>query len=330
MHTYNKKLYGGICEVKCKNNSFKLIEWYYYHQQETQEIFITGKDVTSFSKLEEKVASLEEKVECEKFKTDFLANISHEFKTPLNIILASIQLELNGYNSVNDNNSIYYNRLNMIKQNSYRLLRLVDNLIDVTQVDSNNIKLFKENVNAISYFEDVVDSVSQYIKKMNKNIIFDTNEEEVFLDCDPEKIQKVILNLISNSIKYTEINGNIWITLTTNWDEDRLYISVKDDGVGIPNNSYDIIFERFKQVDNLFIRRAEGSGIGLPLAKSFIELHSGEIWVNKTIDKGSEFIFYLPIISEKDSKVNYFYNKVIDSRSERLKIEFSDIYSYPN
>ncbi len=218
----------------------------------------------------------------------------------------------------------------MIKQNSYRLLRLVDNLIDVTQVDSNNIKLYKENVNAISYFEDVVDSVSQYIKKMSKNIIFDTNEEEVFLDCDPEKIQKVILNLISNSIKYTEVNGNIWITLTTNWDEDRLYISVKDDGVGIPKDSYDIIFERFKQVDNLFIRRAEGSGIGLPLAKSFIELHSGEIWVNKTIDKGSEFIFYLPIISEKDSKVNYFYNKVIDSRSERLKIEFSDIYSYPN
>ena len=330
LHTYNKKFYGGICEVKCKNNSFKLIEWYYYHQQETREIFITGKDVTSFSKLEEKVTSLEEKVECEKFKTDFLANISHEFKTPLNIILASIQLELNGYNSINDNNSIYYNRLNMIKQNSYRLLRLVDNLIDVTQVDSTNIKLYKENVNAITYFEDVVNSVSQYIKKMGKNIIFDTNEEEVFLDCDPEKIQKVILNLISNSIKYTEVNGNIWITLTTNWDEHRLYISVKDDGVGIPKDSYDIIFERFKQVDNLFIRRAEGSGIGLPLAKSFIELHSGEIWVNKTIDKGSEFIFYLPITSEKDSKINYFYNKVIDSRGERLKIEFSDIYSYPN
>ncbi len=330
LHTCNKKFYGGICEVKCKNNSFKLIEWYYYHQQETQEIFITGKDVTSFSKLEEKVAYLEEQVECEKFKTDFLANISHEFKTPLNIILASIQLELNSYNSENDNNSIYYNRLNMIKQNSYRLLRLVDNLIDVTQVDSNNIKLYKENVNAISYFEDVIDSVSEYVKKMNKNIIFDTNEEEVFLDCDPEKIQKVILNLISNSIKYTEVNGNIWITLITNWDEHRLYISVKDDGVGIPKNSYDIIFERFKQVDNLFIRRAEGSGIGLPLTKSLIELHSGEIWVNKTIDKGSEFIFYLPIISEKDSKVNYFYNKVIDSRGERLKIEFSDIYSHSN
>ncbi|WP_346940297.1 HAMP domain-containing sensor histidine kinase [uncultured Clostridium sp.] len=330
LHTYNKKFYGGICKVKCKNNSLKLIEWYYYHQQETDEIFITGKDVTSFSKLEEKVASLEEKIECEKFKTEFLANISHEFKTPLNIILASIQLELNHCDSIDDNNSIYYNRLNMIKQNSYRLLRLVDNLIDITQVDSNHIKLYKENINAICYFEDIVDSVSYSIKKMNKNIIFDTNEEEVFLAYDPEKIEKVILNLISNSIKYTEINGNIWVTLTTNWDENRLYISVKDDGVGIPTDSYDIIFERFKQADNLFIRRAEGSGIGLPLAKSFIELHGGEIWVNKNLDKGSEFIFYLPIISVKDAKVNYFYNKVVDSRSEKLKIEFSDIYSYSN
>ncbi|WP_346915705.1 PAS domain-containing sensor histidine kinase [Clostridium sp.] len=330
LHTYNKKFYGGICKVKCKNNSLKLIEWYYYHQQETDEIFITGKDVTSFSKLEEKVASLEEKIECEKFKTEFLANISHEFKTPLNIILASIQLELNHCDNINDNNSIYYNRLNMIKQNSYRLLRLVDNLIDITQVDSNHIKLYKENINAICYFEDIVDSVSYSIKKMNKNIIFDTNEEEVFLAYDPEKIEKVILNLISNSIKYTEANGNIWVTLTTNWNENRLYISVKDDGVGIPTDSYDIIFERFKQADNLFIRRAEGSGIGLTLAKSFIELHGGEIWANKNQDKGSEFIFYLPIISVKDAKVNYFYNKVVDSRSEKLKIEFSDIYSYSN
>ncbi|WP_346929184.1 HAMP domain-containing sensor histidine kinase [Clostridium sp.] len=330
LHTYNKKFYGGICKVKCKNNSFKLIEWYYYHQQETDEIFITGKDVTSFSKLEEKVASLEEKIECEKFKTEFLANVSHEFKTPLNIILASIQLELNHCDSIDDNNSIYYNRLNMIKQNSYRLLRLVDNLIDITQVDSNNIKLYKENINAICYFEDIVDSVSYSIKKMNKNITFDTNEEEVFLAYDPEKIEKVILNLISNSIKYTEANGNIWVAITTNWNENRLYISVKDDGVGIPADSYDTIFERFKQADNLFIRRAEGSGIGLTLAKSFIELHGGEIWANKNLDKGSEFIFYLPIIAVKDAEINYFYNKVMDSRSEKLKIEFSDIYSYSN
>ena len=328
--TYNKKCYGGICKVKCKDSSLKLIEWYYYHEQETNEIFITGKDITNFSKLEEKVVSLESKIEYETFKTDFLSNISHEFKTPLNIILASIQLELNHFDDIKDYDSIHYNRLNLIKQNSYRLLRLVDNLIDVTQVENENIKLYNENINIVYFIEEIVDSVSKYIAKMNRNIIFDTNEEEVFLACDPNKIEKVILNLISNSIKYTSANGNIYLTLTTNWDEQRVYISVKDDGVGIPKNSYNSVFEKFKQVDNLFIRRAEGSGIGLPLAKAFIELHNGEIWINKNLNIGSEFIFYLPIITLENSKTNYFYDKVINSVAEQLKIEFSDIYSYTN
>jgi signal transduction histidine kinase len=330
LHTYNKKCYGGICKIKCKDTSLKLIEWYYYHSQESNEIFITGKDVTSFSKLQEKVTTLQSEIECETFKTEFLSNISHEFKTPLNIILASIQLELNHCDNINDNNSTHYNHLKLMKQNSYRLLRLVDNLIDVTQVDSKHIKLYKENINVIYYIEGIIDSVSNYINQMNKNIVFDTNEEEVFLACDPVKIEKVILNLISNCIKYTESNGNIWVTLTTNFDEKRVYVSIKDDGIGIPEDSYHTVFERFKQVDNLFIRRAEGSGIGLPLAKAFVQLHDGDIWINKTPDKGTEFIFYLPIIAVKDAKINYFYNKVINSRSERLKIEFSDIYSYPN
>lgn len=301
-----------------------------FHEQETNEIFITGQDITNFSKLEEKVASLESKIEYETFKTDFLSNISHEFKTPLNIILASIQLELNHFDDIKDYDNIHYNRLNLIKQNSYRLLRLVDNLIDVTQVENENIKLYNENINIVYFIEEIVDSVSKYIAKMNRNIIFDTNEEEVFLACDPNKIEKVILNLISNSIKYTSANGNIYLTLTTNWDEQRVYISVKDDGVGIPKNSYNSVFEKFKQVDNLFIRRAEGSGIGLPLAKAFIELHNGEIWINKNLNIGSEFIFYLPIITLENSKTNYFYDKVINSVAEQLKIEFSDIYSYTN
>lgn len=330
LHTYNKKCYGGICKVKCKDSSLKLIEWYYYHEQDTNQIFITGKDITNFSKLEEKVTSLEARIERETFKTDFLSNISHEFKTPLNIILASIQLELNPFDNIKNYDSIHYNRLNLIKQNSYRLLRLVDNLIDVTQIESNQIKVYSENINIVYFIEEIVDSVSKYIENMNRNIIFDTNEEEVFLACDPNKIEKVILNLISNSIKYTGTNGNIYLTLTTNWNEQRVYVSVKDDGIGIPKDSYNSVFEKFKQVDNLFIRRAEGSGMGLPLAKSFIELHNGEIWINKDLNIGSEFIFYLPIAKLENSNANYFYNKVINSVSEQLKIEFSDIYSYTN
>ena len=138
----------------------------------------------------------------------------------------------------------------------------MDNLIDVTQIESNQIKVYSENINIVYFIEEIVDSVSKYIENMNRNIIFDTNEEEVFLACDPNKIEKVILNLISNSIKYTGTNGNIYLTLTTNWNEQRVYVSVKDDGIGIPKDSYNSVFEKFKQVDNLFIRKSEGSGMG--------------------------------------------------------------------
>lgn len=329
LYNYNKRCYGGICKMRCKNGDFKLIKWYYYHEKESDEILITGTDVTNYTHLQEKVTKLEAKIEREAFKTELLSNVSHEFKTPLNIMLASTKLKLDSYDKENiQKNSVDYNYLNMIKHNSYRILRLVNNLIDITQINNNNIKLYEENINFVSFAEEIVTSVSKYVKDIDREIIFDTTDEEVYLDCDVDKVEKVFLNLISNSIKYTEAGGSIYVTLITNWEEKRVYVSVKDDGIGIPEDSYDTIFERFNQVDDLFVRRAEGSGIGLPLSKAYIELHHGEIYANKNVDKGAEFIFYLPIARSKShNKFNNFSGKVLSSRSERINIEFSDIYS---
>ncbi|MFR1709530.1 MAG: ATP-binding protein [Clostridium sp.] len=330
LYTYNKKCYGGICKIRCKNDDFRLIKWYYYHEKESGEILVTGTDVTNYTNLQEKVTNLETKIEREAFKTEILSNISHEFKTPLNIILTSTKLKLDSYDKEDiSKNSTDYNYLSMVKHNSYRLLRLVNNLIDITQIDNNNIKLHKKNINFVSYAEEIVSSVSRYVEKMDRNIIFDTKDEEAYLDCDVDKIEKVFLNLISNSIKYTETGGNIYVTIRVNQKEKRVYVSVKDDGIGIPGDSYDTIFERFNQVDDLFVRRAEGSGVGLPLAKAYIQLHNGEVYVNKNVDKGAEFIFYLPIVNdERNSTFNNFYDKVVSStRSERINIELSDIYS---
>lgn len=330
LYTYNKKCYGGICKIRCKNDGFRLIKWYYYHEKESGEILVTGTDVTNYTNLQEKVTNLETKIEREAFKTEILSNISHEFKTPLNIILTSTKLKLDSYDKEDiSKNSTDYNYLSMVKHNSYRLLRLVNNLIDITQIDNNSIKLHKKNINFVSYAEEIVSSVSRYVEEMDRNIIFDTKDEEAYLDCDVDKIEKVFLNLISNSIKYTETGGNIYVTLRTNKEEKRVYVSVKDDGIGIPADSYDTIFERFNQVDDLFVRRAEGSGIGLPLAKAYIQLHNGEVYVNKNVDKGAEFIFYLPMVNaERNSTFNNFYDKVLSSTiSERINIELSDIYS---
>lgn len=317
--TYDKKCDGGVCKVKCKDGAYKLLEWYYYHDSYEKEIYIVGKDVTKFAMLEQKVTDLELKSEKEMFKTEFLANVSHEFKTPLNIILSGIKLEL-----LNSDDSKKINRLNMIKNNSYRLLRLINNLIDINEVDMNYSRLNKKNIDFIEFLENRVDLLVKKGAELDRSIIFDTTVEELFLGCDVIKIEKVLFNLVSNAMKYSCKNGEIFISVYR--DDEKVYVSIKDDGIGIPEENYENIFERFKQVDNVFIRRAEGSGIGLPLSKSFVELHDGEIFFNREIEEGTEVIFSLPIILSEENNLDYIYNDSDDFIRERMDIEFSDIY----
>ena len=126
---------------------------------------------------------------------------------------------------------------------------------------------------------------------MKRRIIFDTDEEEVFLSIDIKRIEKVILNLISNAIKFTDENGNIEVYIETDWEESKVYIYVKDDGIGISEKNIKKIFKIFKQVDNTFSRRVEGSGIGLSLIKAFVEMHGGEILLESKLGVGSKFGF---------------------------------------
>lgn len=326
---YNKKCYGGISTLQCKSGELKYIEWYYYNDKDNNETFITGQDVTYTLDLKEKTRQLEEKIQQEKFKSRFLSNVSHEFKTPLNILLSSIQLQLSQYNNIEENekkNNNNYKQLQVMKQNSYRLLKLVNNLIDITRIDEHYIDLQKQNLNLVYFIEDIVESISQYLSQVNRNIIFDTSDEEIILGFDPNAMERIILNLISNSIKFTDDNGNILVSITKDHEQEKVYISVKDDGVGIAKDAVDMVFDRFSQIDDLFTRRSEGSGIGLSIVKSFTELHGGEVFLNKDLDKGTEITICLPINEVDSSKENLFQNKILDARIKRFEIEFSDIY----
>lgn len=326
---YNKKTYGSIARIRCKNGEFKYIEWYYYNDKENKEIFIVGQDVTYMQDLKKKTILLEEKIQQEKFKNQFLSNISHEFKTPLNILLSAIQLQLSQYNHMSNSekeNNNNYKQLHVMRQNSYRLLRLVNNLIDITKIDSHYIKLKKQNLNLVYFVEDIVDSSYEHITEMNRSITFDTSDEEIVLGFDPNAMERIILNLISNSVKFTECGGKILVKVSSNYEEKKAYISVKDDGIGISEEAADIVFDRFSQVDDLLTRRSEGSGIGLAIVKSFTELHGGEVFLNKDLDKGTEITIGLPIKKVDSSEEQSFQDKVLDSRDKRFEIEFSDIY----
>ena len=273
---------------------------------------------------------VEEAIDFEHIKSSFIANISHEFKTPINIILSTVQLliaiEKGDFNRITKDRYIEY--LNMLKQNSYRLLRLVNNIIDTAKIENNFYKLNLGNYNIIKLIEDITMSTSNYVSENNRNIIFDTDEEEVILACDPDKIERVILNLLSNAIKFSELGSNINVDVSTDFDRNIVYVSVKNTGELISEEYANKIFGQFMQGENLFIRRTEGSGIGLYLAKYFIKMHNGNIWLNLDNKDCTEFTFSIPIEKVHD-KENFNEDIYIINESkiiEQCNIEFSDIY----
>ncbi len=278
-------------------------------------------------KIQEQSRLLDKAAEYDKLKTEFFANLSHEFRTPLNVMLSTLQLlNLIGGNKTStdskDKISKYYN---IMKQNCYRLLRLVNNLIDITKIDAEYFKLSLKNENIISTIEDITLSVTDYAKNKGLDIIFDTNVEEKLMACDADKIERIMLNLLSNAIKFTSSGGSIFVNIL---DKDSsIIVSVRDTGVGIPKDKQLSIFKRFVQVDKSLSRKREGSGIGLSLVKSLVELHNGTIKINSEYGKGSEFIIELPVkVLPESENVTSDEDLTKESNIQRIKIEFSDIY----
>ena len=263
----------------------------------------------------------------EEMRTQFFANISHELKTPLNIIMCTTKL-LKACSSDKDEFLKYYNKYeNTITQNSSRMLRLIDNIIDITKFDVGCFKMNFKNCEIVSLIEDITLSIAQYEKINGRNIIFDTTEEEIILACDPMKIERIILNLLSNALKYTYEKGNIEVFVDMDSEKNEVIISVRNDGDPIHNEDKEKIFERFTQSENLYTRQREGTGIGLFLVRLLVELHGGRIYVDTSELKGSKFVFILPIRLTEEKNENYTYTKQITSKVERFDIEFSDIYS---
>lgn len=281
---------------------------------------------TSFNNLiKENNKLLEETREYNKLKVEFFSNLSHELKTPLNIIFSTTQLLSLYSNNENFNSNKIDNHLGIMKQNCYRLLRLVNNLIDMTEIDSGYLKINLQNEDIVKIVEDITLSTAEYVESNSRTIIFDTEIEEKIIAFDPEKIERIILNLISNAIKFTKPNDEILVNI---YDKKKsICISVRDTGKGIPKEKQEIIFERFRQVDNLLSRSHEGSGIGLSLVKSLVEMHEGSIYVNSTIGEGTEFIIELPIkLICRDNTEELINDYTYKANVEKIQIEFSDIY----
>ncbi|MCB2353788.1 sensor histidine kinase [Clostridium estertheticum] len=266
---------------------------------------------------------LNETKEHNKFITEFFCNISHELKTPLNVIFASLQM-MNMYNESTEEKIIEKRRkyLQIMKKNSNRLIRLINNLLDITKLDSGFITLHMENGNIVYLIEDITMSIISIAESKGIDIIFDTNVEEKLMAFDGDKIERIILNLLSNALKFTDRGGKIYVTVLDKVD--NVEISVRDTGVGIPDDKKEIIFGRFMQVDKTLKRNNEGTGIGLSLVKSFVKLHEGKIILKSEPNIGSEFIIILPV-KQVDNSLGA--NEIKKDITDRINIELSDIYT---
>ncbi|SEF84926.1 His Kinase A (phospho-acceptor) domain-containing protein [Caloramator fervidus] len=249
-------------------------------------------------------------------------SICHDLKNPLNIILSCIQI-LEIYES---SGKIYHQKgllkkyLNMLKQNSFRLIRLVNNILDVTKIESNLFSIKLTNQDMVRLLENITSSVSEYAISKGISVSFSSNVSEKILAVDPDKVERIMLNLISNAIKFTPVGGNIKISFEDL--NDKVLILVQDNGIGMTKEEVKDVFNKYKQMKRNY-KENEGTGLGLSLVKKLVELHHGKIWVESKKGKGTKFYLEFPVRLVKEEGIR---EQNINSLVEKINIEFSDVY----
>ena len=267
------------------------------------------------TQLEKELNRIKEK---NKFKTEFLSNVAYDIKKPINKIFETNNnlIENKGkYNSENINN-----HTRLVKQNCYRLIRLLNNIEYVSRIDNGTCTLELRKCDIVKLLENIVKISKTYTDKKGIDISFKSEVNKKILSLDIDKVEKIILNILSNAIKFTDTGGRIDINLYM--ENEQVCISIKDTGIGIPKDKTEVIFENFEQLDTTLSRGCEGTGMGLSVVKKLANLNNIKINVESELNKGSEFIITLPnnIVSKNIKLQDKF------AQDEKIDIEFSDIY----
>ena len=207
--------------------------------------------------------------------------------------------------------------------NCHRLIKLINNILDISKIESGLYELNLRNYNIVKVIDDIVESVSEFTKLKNIQLIFDTEVEELVIALDGYKFDRILLNLISNAIKFS-ITGEVILIKLVEKNDQTISISITDQGIGIAPHNIEDIFQKYTQVNRDLNRISEGTGLGLPLARSMAELHGGSLRVESALGRGSTFTIELPIRMVDAVSVEEDANSV--HRAEIIKYEFSDIY----
>ena len=294
------------------------IRFYETLHQKTFQVSIINS-IEDKIKLEDAKRQLQLRDVMEETRNEVLSNISHEFKTPVNVIYSTVQIQDLNLKKGEYDKILEFNKL--IKQNCNRLIRLINNFIDSIKLENNKLDIHKKCVNIVYIVEDITMSVINFAKRQKIEVIFDSEEEELYCDIDIDQMERIMLNILSNAIKYNKPNGSINVIVKDRPEE--IYIEVIDSGIGIPKDRISTIFDRFERIENKNAVIKEGSGIGLSIVKKLVDALDGKIEIESEVDKGTtvRLIFKK---SENKNDIDEVYD-ISQHLEEKVNLEMSDI-----
>lgn len=241
----------------------------------------------------EQTATLTRLQEIDQLKSSFLANMSHELRTPLNSILGFTDVILEGLDG--PITAPMENDLKVVQKNGQHLLGLINDILDMAKIEAGRMTINPEKFDLHEMIDEVIEITGSLAQVRKLNLLHTLAPNvELIVDADHVRVRQVLINLVGNSIKFTEQGG---VTISAERRGENMLICVADTGVGIPADKLESVFEAFSQVDNSTTRKAGGTGLGLPISRRLIELHGGRLWAESTglPGDGARFFIELPI-----------------------------------
>jgi signal transduction histidine kinase len=237
-------------------------------------------------------SALEEVQKISKTKSEFISAVSHELRTPLTSIKGYASILITG--KMGEIPEKVKERLEKINKHSDNLVKLINDLLDISRIESRRIEMNMLPHHLKDIIENTQDILTPQLKDKNINLVVGLDENVPHIPMDASQIERVFINLISNAIKFTPENGTITIKAIKNKNENKTTITVSDTGIGIREDAINKIFDEFYRVDNEINQNVKGTGLGLTLCKKIVEAHKGTIWLTSKVHKGSTFHFTLP------------------------------------
>ncbi|MBN1582584.1 MAG: GAF domain-containing protein, partial [Anaerolineae bacterium] len=290
-------------------------------QAVTSQLSSAIENAQLFESLQQRAAEIERVAEqlreTDQFRAEFLATMSHELRTPLNSIIGFSRVMLKGIDG--PLNEMQKTDLEAIYNNGQNLLRLINDVLDQSKIDAGKMELLLENDVDVSDLLDkeVRGTLAVQIGEKPIEPVLNVASDMPAIRADSTRIRQVLRNLMSNAAKFTEEGS---ITVSAWCEEDLVYISVEDTGIGMQAEKIDLVFEKFRQLDSSSTRAAEGTGLGMPISRTLVEMHGGRIWVESEEGVGSKFTFFLPVAGPMAEEIPELADLAIDKAKKMVLV----------